>query len=320
MSDEWGVMGKRLSLFFLGGLILGVVFFQPFPTRAEKDSFVSVSQSGFDIFHAPENPQPGQAVVVALRSRKPMPETRAQQPLNMKFIDRKFSLEPVAEGWRGVAAVPLGTEAANYSLSIKVKDGTELALPITVVAHDYGEQRLTVPEEMATPMLPENLQKIKRDRQHLGVAYGSSGDSLLLAEMVRPPLSSTITSPFGRRRLLNGKPKAPHGGVDFQAAIGVPITAAAKGRVVLAEELYYSGNLVIIDHGLDIFTLYMHLNEISCRSGDTVDPGQIIGTAGSSGRVTGPHLHWGVKIAGVFVDPLRFVDDSKHLLKVPWEE
>ncbi|MCD6430592.1 MAG: M23 family metallopeptidase [Deltaproteobacteria bacterium] len=311
-------MNKKLILFFFLLISLLAGSFRPSSVGAENDGFVSVTLSEYEIFHAPENLRPGQAMVVALHYQGAMLVTD-QEPLKISFIDREFSLEPVAEGWRGVAAVPLGTAAGSHQLSIKLKDGEKLVLPITVLAHDYGEQRLTVPDEMATPVRPENLKKIKQDRQTLRLVYASSGSDLLFERGVRPPLSTTITSPFGRRRLLNGKPKAPHGGVDYQAAVGVPIGAAAKGRVVLAKELYYSGNLVIIDHGLDVFTLYMHLDEISCRSGDVVDSGQIIGTAGSSGRVTGPHLHWGVKIAGVFVDPLRFVSDCKYLLKVPWE-
>ncbi len=305
------MMRKFFWLIFLATLL------QTNLAGAEKTRYVSLVQSGYDIFHAPKNPRPGQALVVLLHSIEAMSDV-TRKPLNLVFIDRKFSLEPLADGWRGVAAVPLGTCAGRYQLSIIFKDGDDLTLPITVEPHDYGEQRLIVPEEMATPMLAENLRKIKCDRHNLKIAYASSGDSLLLTDVVRPPLSSTITSPFGLRRFLNGKPKAPHGGIDFKAAVGVPIRAAAKGRVVLAEELYYSGNLVIVDHGLDIFTLYMHLNKISCRPGDVVEPGQIIGTAGSSGRVTGPHLHWGVKIAGVFVDPLRFVSDSENLLRLPW--
>ena len=320
MKDERDVMSSKLRNSIFMSVIFFVVFLQSFTVQAEHGDFVSVVLAGYEIFHTPENPQPGQAIVVALHYRDSLPQALAHQPLTMSFRERKFSLEAVAQGWRGVAAVPLGTAAGKYQLTIMFQNGDELIVPIAVLDHDYGEQRLTVPEEMATPMLAENLQKIKRDRQNLGLAYASSGDSLLFVEAVRSPLSSTITSPFGRRRLFNGKPKAPHGGVDFEAAVGLPISAAAKGRVVLAEELYYSGNLVIIDHGLDIFTLYMHLDEIACLPGDVVASGQIIGKAGSSGRVTGPHLHWGVKIAGVFVDPLRFVSDSKYLLSLPWED
>ncbi|MCK5539751.1 MAG: M23 family metallopeptidase [Deltaproteobacteria bacterium] len=312
-------MNKKLSLSLFLGLFFFVSLFCQTSAKAEKEGFVSVSQLNYEIFYAPENLRPGQALVVALRSLRVKSETLDQNPLKMNFIEREFSLRKLGDGWQGVAAVPLGTRPGSYKLSIKFKDGAGLVLPITVFAHDYGEQRLTVPKEMATPMLPENLKKINRDRQNLRRIYASSGTALLLDEEVRPPLASKITSPFGLRRLFNGKPRAPHGGIDFRAAVGVPIVAAAKGRVALAEELYYSGNLVIIDHGLDIFTLYMHLDKISCCPGDIVHPGQIIGTVGSSGRVTGPHLHWGVKVAGVFVDPLRFVTDSKHLLELPWE-
>jgi murein DD-endopeptidase MepM/ murein hydrolase activator NlpD len=238
----------------------------------------------------------------------------------MWFRQREFPLEAVAGGWRGVVAVPLGTEKGNYDLTLKLRSGTEIELSVAVGDHDYGEQRLTVENEMATPMRPENLKKISQDRRDLKVAYNSSEPKVLFDNLFVPPLTSKLTSSFGTRRLLNGKPKSPHGGVDYKARIGVPVPAAARGRVVLAEELYYSGKIVIIDHGLSIFSLYMHLSEIDCRPGDLIAAGQVVGKSGRSGRVTGPHLHFGVKIAGVFVDPLRFVDDSRHLLQIPWED
>jgi murein DD-endopeptidase MepM/ murein hydrolase activator NlpD len=218
-----------------------------------------------------------------------------------------------------VVAIPLGSAPGSHVLTFEAAAGERRQLTIEVAAHDYGEQRLTLPKKMVTPMRPETLAKIKRDRELLHRVYASSGNHLLFQGEITPPLHSRLTSTFGRRRLLNGKPKAPHGGIDYKAPVGVPVPAAGDGRVVLAENLYYSGNLVIIDHGLDIFTLYMHLSRIDCHPGEEVHRGQIIGKSGRSGRVTGPHLHWGVKIAGVFVDPLEFARLSRLLAESPWE-
>ncbi len=298
------LVGSLLVLFSSGAIAAG--------------DFVATIENGYEIFLAPEKPAAGQALVVAFRPVT-ADKLHNQQFSGMIFQKRIFPLEPVNGGWRGVVAVPLGTKAGSYNLAINSRAGIRLLVPVVVDEHDYGEQRLTVKNEMATPMRPENLKKIKQDRRDLKIAYGSSESRLLFSSELRPPLNSKLTSTFGTRRFLNDKPKSPHGGVDYKAKIGLPVAAAAQGRVVLAEPLYYSGRIVIIDHGLSVFSLYMHLSEIDCQVGDLIKAGQIIGKSGRSGRVTGPHLHFGVKIAGVFVDPLRFVDDSRHLLKIPWE-
>ena len=309
----------KFNLLFLIVLILVAGFFAPVSAEAASGVFVANVKGDYEIFLAPEKPESGQALVIALRLAAEGNAQPTSPPLNVTFLKHSFQLEAIAGGWRGVIAVPLGTATGTYDLLIRSADGAELKLPVVVSSHDYGEQRLSVKKEMATPMRPENLKKIKQNRRDLKIAYGASKAQLLLTDKLSPPLTSRLTSPFGTRRLLNGKPKSPHGGVDFKAAIGVSVPAAARGRVVLAEELYYSGKIVIIDHGLSIFTLYMHLSKIDCQVGAVVGAGEVIGKSGKSGRVTGPHLHWGVKIAGVFVDPLRFVEDSKHLLEIPWE-
>ncbi len=286
---------------------------------AASGDFAATVKNGYQIFLFPEKPEAGQALVVALRSLSEKKSVK-EQFSGIRFRGRIFPLEAVDGGWRGVAAVPLGTASGAYNLVFQSESGVDrLVLPVLIAAHDYGEQRLRVKSEMATPMQPEILEKISQDRRDLKIAYGSSEPRVLLSDELVAPLNSKLTSQFGTRRFLNGKPKSPHGGIDYKAKIGVPVRAAAQGRVVLAEELYYSGRIVIIDHGLSVFTLYMHLSEIDCQSGDQVAAGQIIGKSGKSGRVTGPHLHFGVKVAGVFVDPLRFVDDSRHLLEIPWE-
>ena len=112
---------------------------------------------------------------------------------------------------------------------------------------------------------------------------------------------------FGHRRVFNGQPRAPHSGADLRARTGTPILAANSGRVVLAKDLFYSGNAVFIDHGLGLFTTYLHLSKIDVAVGDIVEQGQQIGLAGATGRVTGPHLHWGVRLLDARVDPFSLV-------------
>src|SRR4029077_16876069 len=113
---------------------------------------------------------------------------------------------------------------------------------------------------------------------------------------------------FGKRRILNGQSGSPHGGGDLPATPGTPVYAAQGGRVVLAEELYFPGNTVVVDHGLGIYTFYGHLSEISVKAGDEVKPGAILGRVGATGRVTGPHLHWGLSVNRARVNPLLILN------------
>ena len=127
------------------------------------------------------------------------------------------------------------------------------------------------------------------------------------------PLDSYITSHYGNRRLFNNKKRSQHLGNDFRAAVGVPIPVANKGKVVFTGNLFYSGNVVIVDHGLNIFTAYGHLSKINVQEGMIVNKGTIVGLAGKTGRVSGPHLHWGVKINGSWIDGFSLVEESKKM-------
>ena len=305
-----------LPLFVLAFLFLSAPVLALQPKSGETESFTKVVQSCYEFYLSPARPVPGQALVLFCRPA----DDRDPGFSKVVFAGRNFPLERVPGGQMTVVAIPLDTVPGLQPIKCQVATpGGWLELKIDVAPHEYGVQKLTLPKSMVTPMRPETLEKIKRDRQLLQKVYASSGNRLLLTRPVEPPLKAPLTSTFGRRRVLNGKPKAPHGGIDYKAKVGVPVPAAADGRVVLAENLYYSGNLVIIDHGLDIFTLYMHLSKFNCRAGQQVSRGQIIGYSGRSGRVTGPHLHWGVKINGVFVDPLEFARVSRLLLQPPWK-
>jgi murein DD-endopeptidase MepM/ murein hydrolase activator NlpD len=124
----------------------------------------------------------------------------------------------------------------------------------------------------------------------------------------RIPLDGVTTgSNFGKRRILNGNPGSPHGGMDLPGATGTPVHAAQRGRVALAEELFFSGNTVVVDHGLGIYTFYGHLSEIDVKAGDAVETGIVLGKVGATGRVTGPHLHWGLTVERARVNPLLLV-------------
>ncbi|MEA1914184.1 MAG: M23 family metallopeptidase [Campylobacterota bacterium] len=131
------------------------------------------------------------------------------------------------------------------------------------------------------------------------------------------PLKSKITSVFGTKRMFNGKVKSYHGGTDFRAKIGTPIIAANSGVVKLVKNRFYAGKSIIIDHGKGIYSSYYHLNTFKVKVGQKVKKGDIIGLSGATGRITGPHLHFGIRVHGVNVDPLQFVKTINSLDNLP---
>jgi murein DD-endopeptidase MepM/ murein hydrolase activator NlpD len=175
---------------------------------------------------------------------------------------------------------------------------------ILVQRRDFPEQRLTVSTEMVDP--PTEVQeRIARENAEVRAVFNViSPDSHLVLPLMRP-VPGEVSSAYGLRRFFNGRERNPHRGLDLRAALGEPVRAASPGQIVLAAEHYYGGNSVFMDHGLGVFTVYMHLNDIKVRQGDMVEAGQILGLAGQSGRVTGPHLHLGLYVLDLAVDPLK---------------
>lgn len=145
--------------------------------------------------------------------------------------------------------------------------------------------------------------------------YKDSKNFLLFDKPFIRPLNSFVTSYYGNKRLFNNKKQSQHLGNDLRAAIGVEIPSTNMGRVVYADKLFYTGNVVVIDHGLDIFSVYGHLSKIIVSEGDFVQQGDIIGLSGATGRVSGPHLHWGIRMQGQWVDGFSLVDESQKQFK-----
>lgn len=191
-----------------------------------------------------------------------------------------------------------------------------IVLNVEIKQFPYKEERLRVAKSKVVLSL-ENQKRVEKEWLLTRDLYKTSAKSFLFDEPFRLPLYSKVTSDFGKRRVFNDLKKTSHLGTDFRAAVGVKIPAANRGRVVFTGNLFYTGNVVIIDHGMDIFSLYAHLSKIEVQTGEMVLKGQIIGRAGKTGRVSGPHLHWGVKIAGKAADGKSLVDASKQQFGLP---
>jgi murein DD-endopeptidase MepM/ murein hydrolase activator NlpD len=151
---------------------------------------------------------------------------------------------------------------------------------------------------------PEDSKRAEEEGKKMESIWQKASSEKLWLGGFLTPIKSELTSGFGRRRVVNNQPRSPHSGVDLKAAAGTPILAANGGKVVLAEELFFSGNTVIIDHGLGLYTYYAHCSKLQVRVGEEVKKGQVIAEVGSTGRVTGPHLHWACRLNGARVNPL----------------
>jgi murein DD-endopeptidase MepM/ murein hydrolase activator NlpD len=178
---------------------------------------------------------------------------------------------------------------------------------ITVRRGKFATESLHVEKEFVEPD-PEQIKRANEERDQLRHIFDQVAAEKLWTGKFRVPLDGVTTGGnFGKRRILNGQPGSPHGGVDFPATTGTPVHAAQSGRVALAQELFFSGNTVVVDHGLGIYTFYGHLSAIEVKTGDAVESGQVLGKVGATGRVTGPHLHWGLTVERARVNPLQLV-------------
>lgn len=178
---------------------------------------------------------------------------------------------------------------------------------VSVKAGRFATERLHVDKKFVEPD-PGQVQRSEEERKRLREIYAHTGPQPLWKGQFRRPLDSIAAGGnFGKRRVLNGKEGSPHTGMDFPAITGTPVHAAQAGRVMLAEDLFFSGSTVVVDHGLGIYTFYCHFSAIGVKVGDRVAVGDVLGKVGATGRVTGPHLHWGLTVEGSRVNPLEIV-------------
>lgn len=178
---------------------------------------------------------------------------------------------------------------------------------VTVESRDFPVQRLTLPPTVVD-LDPETERRAVAEGQTLREIYRTiTPERLWRGAFVRPVAVDEPGTGFGARRIINGKPRMPHGGTDYAAPRGTPVVSANDGRVALVGEYFFPGRLVVVDHGLGLYTLYFHLDEVRVETGERVGRGQTVGTVGSTGRATGPHLHFGVQVGAARVDPERLL-------------
>ncbi len=168
-------------------------------------------------------------------------------------------------------------------------------------------------ETISVPSLFDRIdettwKRIQKEQGEMARIWGVHSPRRLWKGRFLAPVSGAVTSAFGFRRIVNGLPRAPHGGVDLRAPLGTEVVAANAGRVVLREEFFFSGKSVVIDHGGGLYTMYFHLADFHVEKGSEVAKGDLIGCAGMTGRATGPHLHWGARLDGARIDPFQLLE------------
>jgi hypothetical protein len=215
--------------------------------------------------------------------------------------------------WFALAGVdveaPVGPSTLKITLRLAQGSVLDLSRPVEIHPAHYRTSSLTVEPKFVSPG-PEELKQIEADRLLKEKVFGASASSSLeplWSASFRAPVAAPPTDSFGTRRLFNGKLASIHKGMDFRAKTGTPVQAGNSGVVVLARPLYYEGNCVVIDHGLGLYTISMHLSRIDVQEGQRVATGDRLGLSGATGRVTGPHLHWGVRWQGAYLDPAKLL-------------
>lgn len=243
-------------------------------------------------------PVPGGVFVAALHA--------APIPPRVTYNGRRVLVVGNEKNWYAVVGIPLDARPGKATLVV-YEPGRARTVRFRIRPHHYPTQRITLKNRQMVTPTPKQLQRIDRELTRIRTDLRHWSPALHVDVAFRTPLQGVLTSPFGARRILNGKPRKPHSGIDIAAPAGTPIRAPAGGTVLDTGDYYFNGKTVFIDHGRGLVTMYCHLRHIDVHRDQRVERGQIIGRVGRTGRVTGPNLHWGVSLDGTLVNPLLFL-------------
>ncbi len=243
-----------------------------------------------------------------VKAARAMPEVKAEWNGREMALWREGASDKALHGLIGV---DLEKAAGSYEWKVSWadKEGSPVSCSavVTVRTGKFPTEQLKVEKQFVQPD-PEQQKRAEEEQKRMRAIFDTTTQERLWDGAFHLPLKDVATGGnFGRRRILNGQARSPHAGVDFPAPKGTPVFAAQRGRVVVAEDLYYSGNTIVIDHGYGIYTLYAHLSEIEVKVGDAVESRAEVGKVGATGRVTGPHLHWGLTVQHARVNAMQIV-------------
>jgi murein DD-endopeptidase MepM/ murein hydrolase activator NlpD len=248
--------------------------------------------------------QPGSLVLLTITSDNPLPMVRARA-FNHDLAP--FSVGQDGRTWQALVGIDLDVKAGSHPVEVDAGTAeTRVTYSLVVKPRRFPTRTLRVDPDLVKPP-PEEMDRIAREARQLRRLWDAPPAARLWSGPFVRPVPDDANSSFGTRSIYNGQARSPHGGTDFLSPTGRPIKAPNAGRVALAGPLYFTGGTVVIDHGLGVFSLFAHLSTVGVREGDVVKTGDVVGEVGATGRVTGPHLHWTVRVGGARVDPLSLL-------------
>ena len=258
------------------------------------------------VTHEARSVSPGEAVLVAVTTSEQLVQVEG------RIFDRTVRFYQVGDGsWRGLVGIDLMVESGDHDLVLQVTLAPGLSLErlytLSVIDKDYPTRRLTVAPRYVEPP-PDVVERITREAQLQAEIFATDSPERFWRGAWGRPVPGAATSAFGSRSVFNGQPRRPHSGADFRAVTGTLVKAPNTGRVVMTGDTYFSGGSVILDHGWGLYSYFAHLSKILVQEGELVEASDGIGHAGATGRVTGPHLHWTLRLNGARVDPLSLIE------------
>jgi murein DD-endopeptidase MepM/ murein hydrolase activator NlpD len=265
-------------------VFLAMVFFLPVP-----------ASHALPIEHTPV---PGGVAVVRL------PDDTS--PSSVRYDGKRVMTATESGTTLAVVGLPLGAQTGTHHLEARTRQGRPVRLAFEVGDKAYETQHITIKDKRKVNPNTQDLERIGREKARIQQALGrfSEQDDVVLTLAL--PVAGPTSSPFGLRRYFNEQPRNPHSGLDIAAPKGTPIRAPAPGRVIDTGDFFFNGNTVFLDHGQGLVTMYCHMDRIDVEPDQQVETGDTLGAVGMTGRVTGPHLHWGVSLNNVRVDPSLF--------------
>lgn len=258
----------------------------------------AVAQAQGYISRTLDVPVPGGVAVVPLGAADKAPQASFNGHRVMVIRDSD-------QQWIAVVGIPLGTKTGTQTLQVQGRPAAQF----NVGTKEYAAQHITLKNKRQVSPNPDDLKRIERELEEQVSAYRIYRDGVTPSNVIldRPVDGGRLSSPFGLRRFFNGEERNPHSGLDFAVPTGTPVKAPAAGRVVLVGNFFFNGNTVFVDHGQGFISMFCHLSAIDVKVGDEVARGAVVGKVGSTGRATGPHLHWNVSLNDARVDPAIFI-------------
>ena len=282
------MLGLTTRIFITAALSACLIV--PASAAAPADSFIT---------RALNKPVPGGVAVIDLGTGTEAPKASYQGKPVMVVKEQ-------GNRWLAIVGVPLTVKPGTEQLLAKDANGNR-SLSFAVGNKNYPEQRITLKNQRQVNPNPDDLKRIEGELAVQVQAYRSFSPGTPSNLILDKPVNGPLSSKFGVRRFFNGEERNPHAGLDFAVPAGTPIKSPAAGKVILIGNYFFNGNTVFVDHGQGFISMFCHMSKIDVKVGDAVPRGGIVGRVGSTGRATGPHMHWNVSLNDARVDPAIFI-------------